>query len=63
MESDISLYTEEKPTTDMGKVKITIDGYSCERCGHKWIPRTKSYPRVCPDCKSPYWDKARTKAK
>ena len=32
---------------------------TCERCGHKWITKTKEKPRVCPKCKSPYWDKPR----
>jgi len=40
----------------MAKVKITVDGYKCERCRYKWIARKKVYPRVCPKCKSPYWD-------
>lgn len=36
----------------------------CTRCGHKWRPRTplsKRIPKVCPSCKSPYWDRERTK--
>ena len=44
----------------MGKVKITMEGFKCERCGHEWIPRNpEDHPRVCPKCKSPYWDKPR----
>jgi predicted Zn-ribbon and HTH transcriptional regulator len=40
--------------------EITLKGYQCERCNHKWIPREESeIPRVCPKCKSPYWDKPR----
>jgi rubrerythrin len=27
----------------------------CLRCGHAWP--TKGQPRVCPKCKSPYWDR------
>jgi len=35
----------------------------CKRCGHKWRPRQDEPPTVCPNpkCKSPYWDKPRTK--
>ncbi|MDN4185458.1 MAG: hypothetical protein QY871_00030 [Dehalococcoides mccartyi] len=41
----------------MGRVPITIMGYKCERCGHEWIPRPDSIEtKVCPKCKSPYWD-------
>ncbi len=41
----------------MGRVPITVMGYRCERCGHEWFPRIeKQEPRVCPKCKSPYWN-------
>lgn len=34
----------------------------CKRCGHTWTPRNGSrLPKVCPKCKSPYWDKERVK--
>jgi len=45
----------------MGEIKIIKDGFKCERCLHEWVPRKKSdgenKPIVCPECKSPYWDK------
>jgi predicted Zn-ribbon and HTH transcriptional regulator len=42
--------------------KIRIEGWICERCGHKWAPRNiKEEPKVCPKCKSPYWNKPRRK--
>jgi len=44
----------------MAKIKITLEGYRCERCGHEWISRTKDYPTICPKCKSPYWDRPKT---
>ena len=44
----------------MGTIKITMEGFLCERCGYKWIPRNKEEnPRECPKCKSPYWDKSK----
>ncbi len=44
----------------MGMAKILLKGYRCERCGHEWVPRDKEHtPRVCPSCKSPYWDRPR----
>jgi rubrerythrin len=43
----------------MGEIKLK--GYVCERCGHKWVPRSQEKPTVCPNCKSPYWDKQREK--
>lgn len=41
--------------------RITIEGYQCERCKHEWVPRptTEGEPTICPDCKSPYWNKPR----
>ena len=30
--------------------------YKCQRCNHSWKPRKKQKPRVCPSCKSAYWD-------
>lgn len=45
----------------MAKVPITVMGYQCDRCSHEWIPRGESEeePRVCPKCKSPYWNRPR----
>lgn len=37
---------------------IEIRSLKCERCEHKWVPRQKEI-RICPKCKSPYWDKKR----
>jgi uncharacterized CHY-type Zn-finger protein len=39
--------------------EITLKGFVCERCNHKWVPREDENPKVCPKCKSPYWDKPR----
>lgn len=47
----------------MTKVKITQDGWRCERCGHEWVPRLETRPVVCPKCKSPFWDRPRKDAK
>lgn len=40
----------------MAKVKLQVWGYRCERCAHEWVPREQNEPRVCPKCKSPYWN-------
>jgi len=34
----------------------------CLRCGHKWHPRKKEV-RICPHCKSPWFDIPRKKKK
>lgn len=36
-------------------VKVPV--YQCQRCGHEWMPRTPNYPKICPKCKSVYWDR------
>ena len=40
---------------------ITIEAFQCTRCAHIWKPResVKQKPKVCPKCKSPYWDTPR----
>lgn len=39
-----------------------IIGHRCYRCSHKWIPREeKEAPQICPKCKSPYWQKPKTR--
>lgn len=45
----------------MVRVPITIMGFRCDRCDHEWIPRGdgEEEPRVCPKCKSPYWNRPR----
>ena len=46
----------------MAKVKLEVWGFRCERCGHEWVPREPDRePRVCPRCKSPYWNRPRKK--
>lgn len=36
-------------------MKIKIIKIECFKCGHKWIPR-KTDVRMCPNCKTPYFD-------
>ena len=54
------------------KIRINVNAFLCLRCGHKWIPRVnmeelegeiKEKPRICPDCKSAYWDLEKKKKK
>lgn len=37
----------------MKRKKITLTVLQCQResCGHEWIPRSTTPPRVCPKCK------------
>lgn len=41
--------------------KIVIPTAKCGRCNQTWNPR-KAEIKVCPKCKSPYWDKPRVRA-
>ena len=44
----------------LGMGRVMLPGFRCERCEHEWVPRDKTEePRVCPKCKSPYWDRPR----
>lgn len=35
--------------------RIRLKYLNCLKCGHKWTPRTSDV-RICPKCKSAYWD-------
>jgi Zn finger protein HypA/HybF involved in hydrogenase expression len=39
---------------------VEISELTCKRCGKTWIPRQKTV-RVCPKCKTAYWDTVRTR--
>jgi rubrerythrin len=45
----------------MAKIRMTVWGWRCERCSHEWIPRGKLTPKICPKCKTPYWDRPRAR--
>ena len=39
-------------------VELKVQGYRCQKCGHEWVPRPNRLrePRVCPKCKSAWFD-------
>lgn len=41
---------------------LKVPTLHCERCGHEWVPR-QTEVRICPKCKSPYWDVPKRKKK
>jgi predicted Zn-ribbon and HTH transcriptional regulator len=43
----------------VNKNMVEGETYVCKRCGHVWIGRKDTLPRVCPKCKSPYWNRNR----
>jgi Zn finger protein HypA/HybF involved in hydrogenase expression len=48
----------------MAMAKVQLWGYRCERCRHEWLPRDKdAEPKMCPKCKSPYWNVPRKKGR
>ena len=43
---------------------VLLIGNRCYRCEHEWLSYDKSIiPKVCPKCKSAYWDKPRKNKK
>jgi len=32
---------------------------NCKRCKHEWCSKKPKNVKVCPKCKSPYWDTER----
>lgn len=43
-------------------LRYSKQGNTYERCGYDWIRRSKETPKVCPKCKSLYWDIPREKS-
>ncbi len=50
--------------------RVDFSGFKCERCGHLWAPRQAldsgeevALPKVCPKCKSAWWDVPRKEKK
>jgi hypothetical protein len=40
----------------MGVQRVTITKLTCQRCGHRWVPRQRLVT-ICPKCKSGLWDR------
>ena len=38
---------------------MAITVIKCRRCTHEWASKNVKAVRVCPRCKSPYWDRDR----
>ena len=43
-------------------MSMEIKQLKCLRCGHAWFPRQFEV-RICPHCKSAYWNKERRQKK
>jgi len=37
-------------------MRIIITKLKCLRCSWEWYPKSENIPKVCPKCKSPYWN-------
>jgi predicted Zn-ribbon and HTH transcriptional regulator len=58
-------------------VRLNVWGIRCLRCGHEWVPRgvvpsddktspqpeLDDPPRICPKCKSAYFDRPKSQQK
>jgi len=44
--------------SSFGRADEIFGPWTCSRCGFDWSSRVP-YPKQCPECKSPYWDKPR----
>jgi len=63
----LGIYLTGITTSDtlQGMGRENVLAFKCDRCGHVWLPRDnvdklaeldKHLPKVCPKCKSPYWN-------
>ena len=55
--------SEIKSPRTMGLKKEKVTVCTCERCGHRWVPREPFGPlkdavlaKNCPKCKNPKWN-------
>ena len=48
--------------------RTLVNAFKCDRCNHTWLPKAwdgnpesldELLPKVCPHCKSPYWNTPR----
>jgi hypothetical protein len=52
----------ENPENNECGAWVYILGHKCYRCNHCWRPKDiEKIPKVCPKCKSPYWDRPKEK--
>jgi rubrerythrin len=51
------LIEAEGGENQMAQEPIQMQKYTCEKCGHIWIPRILERPVQCPKCKRTDWDK------
>lgn len=59
-------YTDLGVTSRMPDTQVTMSAYQCNRCDHVWVPKlykSDSRPKVCPKCKSAYWESPRREKK
>ena len=47
---------------DHVRTKVALPKLKCLRCGHEWTPRRED-PRICPKCKTAWWDTPKAKPK
>jgi len=48
-------------SNQIARANVLIKGHRCYRCNYEWKPNNRGkLPKVCPKCKSPYWDKPKT---
>ena len=49
----------------MGIEKVILLRFTCEVCGHSWIPHIERQPVCCANrsCNSPHWNRPRHKPK
>jgi predicted Zn-ribbon and HTH transcriptional regulator len=40
---------------------ISVEFLLCDRCGHEWLTRRPQLPKICPKCKSIYWNTPKPK--
>ncbi len=63
-----AVYSLDRKTAERGRgyrdalTEIMARQVACQRCRRFWHPRvTNERPHICPYCKSPYWDRPKSR--
>jgi len=66
---ELDVKSRMDPHDDQAVYPVTVWAFRCLRCSHEWLPRNalqqstpptpELLPRVCPNCKTPYWNRQR----
>jgi len=55
----VTVPTQPQAAAEAPATLSTFSLLKCQACEHGWYPRAPKVPRICPKCKSPFWQEGR----